>query len=216
MTPADLDSTLRRPARFWNIDGLPLIGMGLFWLLWGGFTLLSIAAARHRTFESRILVQYGWLIVVAAGFAINPLVKRIKARVTEPRAGHIRVRRQNRRAIQILAGAIAFVVACGTAFALAYAQKHGWIAFERFVPAAVGLVIGVGFFFASRQYSMPSYAWTGLIALLGGIVESALTASLDSFGWFWLALGAACVVFGAIDLHAFLKQHPVASPEEIA
>jgi hypothetical protein len=63
MAPADLDSTLSRPARFSNINGLALAGMGVIWLLWCGCLLLSIATSRHAATESRILVQYGWLFM---------------------------------------------------------------------------------------------------------------------------------------------------------
>jgi len=216
MNPTDLNRTLRQPQRYWNIDGLPLIGMGALWLFWGGLLLAVSAATRHPTGVGRLLAQYGWVLVAAAAFAINPTLKRIKARITVPRAGYIRVSRQNYWAPRILGGAIAVVVACGTVVLLAYAQKHGFTAFERLLPAGVGVLIGGAFLFASRRLELPSYAWAGLVALLAGLAVSALTTSLDSFGWFWLVLGAACVVVGVHDLRSFLKNHPVAAPEQLS
>ena len=214
MNPTDLNRTLRQPQRYWNIDGLPLIGMGVLWLFLGGFLLALNAATRHPTGMGRLLAQYGWELVAAACFAINPIVKRIKARITVPRAGYVRVSRQNYWAPRILGGAIGVVVACGTVIVLAYAQKHGFTAFERLLPAGAGVLIGGAFLFASRWLELPGYAWVGLFALLAGLAVSALTTSLDSFGWFWLVLGAACVVVGVHDLRAFLKAHPKPAGEE--
>ncbi|MGO9239918.1 MAG: hypothetical protein ACLQBJ_03825 [Bryobacteraceae bacterium] len=214
MNPTDLNRTLRQPQRYWNIDGLPLIGMGALWLFLGGYMLVLNAATRHPTGAGRVLALYGWAVVAAACFAISPILKRIKARITVPRAGYIRVSRQNYWAPRILGGAIGVVVACGTVIVLKYAQKHGFTAFERLLPAGVGVLIGGAFLFASRRLELPSYASAGLVALLAGLAVSVLTTSLDSFGWFWLVLGAACVVIGAIDLRTFLKAHPKPAGEE--
>jgi peptidoglycan/LPS O-acetylase OafA/YrhL len=115
---------------------------------------------------------------------------------------------------RILTAAIAAAVALGAVVLLRYAQLNGITAFERLLPAGVGLILGVAFMFVSRRQGLPSIAWAGLVALLAGVANSALASSLDSFGWFWIALGAACIVLGAFDLRAFLKSHPVATTEE--
>lgn len=63
MTPADVESTLRRPARFWSIDGLPLIGIDAVWLFWGGFSLVLEELALHPSDAGRLAAQYVWVLV---------------------------------------------------------------------------------------------------------------------------------------------------------
>jgi hypothetical protein len=212
MTPEDLDSTLRRPARFWNIDGLPLIGMGAVWTLWGALALVSSAARNMHGSAARLVACWAWVPLLVVVSALNPVLKRIKARITVPRAGYMRVSRQNLWAARILAAAIA----CSVVVLLTYAQRHGFTAFERLLPAGSGLIMAGAFLLAARHHDLPSYAWVGLVALLAGVTNSALASSLDSFGWFFVAVGAACVVFGALDLRAFLKHHPVVVPEDLS
>jgi hypothetical protein len=41
MQQPDLNDIARRPARYWNIDGLPELMLGLLWIAWGGAWLFG-------------------------------------------------------------------------------------------------------------------------------------------------------------------------------
>src|SRR5271169_2578160 len=100
MNPTDLNRTLRQPQRYWNIDGLPLLGMGAFWLMAGAVQLVM----------PRLHGQWKWagaplpFLLMAGCFSLGYILKRLKARITEPRTGYIRVSRQNYWAPRILGG----------------------------------------------------------------------------------------------------------------
>ena len=107
MNPVNLNQVLRRPGRHWNIDGLPLLSMGTFWLLLGVATLLMDSLEGYWKVASVPLT----LFITGGGFALNYIVKRLKQSITEPRAGVMRLRQDVKWPAALGALVAAFAIA---------------------------------------------------------------------------------------------------------
>ena len=209
MDSAELDQVLRRPARYWNSDGLPLLGMGALWLLWGA-ALFAMEAFKGRW---KLLAFPITLIVVVVAFSLNGALKRMKQRITEPRAGVMRVRAEKERTVAVGAFAAAFALAAAVVVA-----KYG-VSGEllRALPGALGLVVAAAFFFAAYRCGIPSYSVAGFCALISGLILSVLRVGFPgAMGWILIMVGVSSIACGATDLHRFLREHPLKSSEEMA
>ena len=51
VTDAELRDLAARPRRYWHVDGIPELVMGLVWLLWGGALLLGEALPRGTAYQ---------------------------------------------------------------------------------------------------------------------------------------------------------------------
>lgn len=207
MDTTDLNRTLRQPVRYWNIDGLPLLGMGALWLLVGAGTLLMESAQRYWKLSALPLM----VLFLGAAFGLNPFLKKIKARITESRTGAIRVRKAAAWPARVAACSVSFVVA-----ALFVVLKQGLRGeMDRALPAAAGLVTAGAYMYAWRRYELPTYLLVGLAALLTGLgVSISRVAFPESMGWFFMVFGAASMLGGAHDLRAYLRAHPKPAQEE--
>lgn len=209
MNSDDLNQVLRRPARYWNIDGLPLLGMGTFWLLWGAATLLMERLAGYWKVASVPLT----ILFMGGGFALNYIVKRLKQRITEPRAGAMRLREDVKWPAAI--GAVAAAFAIAAVVVVLKTGLHGES--QSALPGGIGLVIAAAYFYSSRRYQIPSYSAAGLCALLSGLGLMVFGVDFPaSLGWFFVLVGSASIVCGVGDLLRFLHQNPLPGGEENA
>ncbi len=87
METVDLTDIERRPQRYWNMDGLPELMMGVLWIVWGGAWLLGERIPRGGVYNAF------WMFVPAllalSGFAVVWATRALKARITFPRAGYV-------------------------------------------------------------------------------------------------------------------------------
>jgi hypothetical protein len=209
MNPVDLTHVLRRPGRYWNVDGLPLLGMGTLWLLNGAAILLMESLEGYRKLASVPLT----LCFMVAVFSLNYAVKELKQRITEPRTGAMRLREQPGWPAAIGAFAAAFSMAV-----VVVVVRNGISGgLERAIPSGLGLVIAAAYFYASHHYGIPSYSAAGLCALLSGLTLTVLQVGFPmSLGWFFLRVGTASILCGAGDLRRFLRENPLRPGEETA
>ena len=117
MEQPDLDDVARRSQKYWDVDGLPELMMGLLWMLWGGAWLFGEALPddwRADAFWTAVPA-----LLAGSGVAAIWATKRLKQRLTFPRTGYVDWKEPSRSA-RLMAGGVAMV----TAMVLATVATH--------------------------------------------------------------------------------------------
>ena len=104
----DLEEVRSRSQRYWNVDGLPELMMGLVWMLWGGAWLFGQSLPRGVVWN--VYWMFTPLLLVFSGVASVWATKKLKARITFPRAGYVEWNAPT-RAQRLTAAAVAVVAA---------------------------------------------------------------------------------------------------------
>ena len=203
----DLDEIARRPARYWTIDGLPELMLGVLWIVSGGAWLLGQQVPARWPWKAY------WLIVAPAlalgGFAANALTRALKRRVTFPRSGYVDWRPPDRRSRTRLAATIVVGAAMLAWAALSSRQP----ALEDRAPAVLSVIIALSFVAISIRQRTPHHLALAAAAVAFPVALASLTTGWDTTYWLFVALGAACALVGAIRLTRFVRSHPLPSPE---
>ena len=199
---ADLGS---RPRRYWNVDGLPELVMGLLWMTWGAAWLIGESLPRGSTRGVYWLVAP--LALVGSGWAAAWLIKWLKARITFPRMGYVEWKEPSRR-VHLLSAGAAVVVAAVLA---GVAVRGGGAA--RNVPSTLGVILSLAFVFASFSQRAPHYLALAAVALALGLAFGSRPGGWTEANWLFVALGAATAVVGALRLAVFLRHNPRPWPD---
>lgn len=194
----------QRPQRYWNADGIPELVMGLVWMLWGAAMLVGEALPAGRGQQGYWMVMPA--ILVLSGFAANWLTKRLKERLTYPRAGFVTYRDPGRSA-RLLSAAVAILAAATLAFLIVTGRQGG---LERTAAPAIGLILSLAFLVAALRQRAPHYLALAGVALMLGLAFGALRLGWDAINWMLVFLGAAAAVLGVWRLARFLRRNPPA------
>lgn len=196
----NVDHAAQRAGRYWEIDGLPRIAMGLPLVVIG-----SLSLWKHQL---RASVGCALFVLLALYFYFvmlpNSLVLRwVKARTTFPRTGYV--------ALPPL----------GTNADVFGLKRHpeGLVLCLMFVSALVvtpwfGAALGV--LCASILWIMTKGRFDGAGIFISGSYLSAIllpvlpVAVWDRIGYFSFAFGLLYLFAGAIQLVSYLRRHPVA------
>ncbi|MBI5281125.1 MAG: hypothetical protein HY858_05530 [Candidatus Solibacter usitatus] len=201
---SDLQS---RPLRYWNIDGLPELMMGLVWILWGGAFLLGESLPKGGAHN------FYWMLVPAilclSGVASNWAVKRLKQRITYPRTGFVEMKPPS-RAARLAAAAVAVVCAMALAALVVRARANE---VQTMISPIVGVLVSLAFLVASVRLKAPHYLALAGVSLALGLAFGAFQLGWESLNYLFIALGAACAATGALRLALFLKRHPAGAAE---
>lgn len=202
MSHPDLDELARRPARYWNIDGLPELVMGLLWMVWGGAWLIGRAVPHDWRWTAY------WLIVPPAlalsGVAAAWATRRLKERITFPRAGYVAWRQPDGRT-RILVGAGIVVVA--SALALLVLTSRAQPAAGN-APAVMTVILSLSFVAIGLRQRAPHFLALAGVAVAMALAIGTIASGWASMNWLFVALGAACALVGAVRLALFLRAHP--------
>ena len=202
----NLDEIARRPQRYWDIDGLPELMMGLLWMLWGGAWLIGDTLP-HGWRSSAYWTAVPALLVLS-GFASVWATKRLKERLTFPRTGYVDWKEPSRKA-RLGAAAVAMV----TAMVLVAVAGNRTLGTERPVAPVLGVILSLAFVVASIRQRAPHYLALAAVAVALGLAFGALRAGWESVNWLFVALGAASAALGGSRLALFLRKHP-RTPQE--
>lgn len=206
MTTADqLRDLDHRPQRYWNIDGIPELVMGLVWMLWGAALIVGDALPRGAA------AGLYWIVVpailVLSGFAANWVVRRLKQRVTYPRTGYIAYRDPGPRA-RLATGAVVIAAAATIAAIVVTGRAAGM---EHSVGPVLGVIISLAFVVASLRQKAPHLLSLAGVALALGIAFGTLKMGWAAVNWLFVWLGLAAATMGAWRLRRYLRQHPLES-----
>jgi hypothetical protein len=206
MATPDLVDIARRPQRYWDIDGLPELIMGLLWMVWGGAWVLGDRMSHHP------LIRIYWTFVPAllafSGFLAVAIIKRLKARLTFPRTGYVEWKEPS-LAERLGAAGVAVV----TAMVLVMVARTG-VRTGQSVAPLLGVIVSLAFVVASLRQRAPHYLALAGVAVTLGLAFGARYAGWESVNWFFMALGAAAAALGGVRLMLFLKKHPRQTPVE--
>ena len=207
MPHPDLNDIARRPAQYWNIDGLPELTVGVLWMVWGGAWLVGQTVPHDWRWTAY------WLIVPPAlalgGVAATWATRRLKERVTFPRAGYVEWKRPDRRTRFFVATA---AVVAASALALLVLTNHTGSVEQR-APAVISVILSLSFVAAGLKQRAPHYLALAAVAVALGLAVGTMTTGWNSMNWLFVALGAACTLVGAVRLALFLRAHPISAVE---
>jgi hypothetical protein len=207
MPQPNLDDLARRPVRYWNVDGLPELMLGLLWIVWGGAWLIG-----QRIPHGAAWNLY-WLVVppvlAAGGFVVHWATRRLKERLTFPRTGYVEWKEPGRSA---RLGAAA--VAIGAAVILAVVVLTRDVSrVEHVATPVLSVILSLSFVVASLKQRAPHYLALGGVAVALGLALGAMSSGWESMNWMFLGLGAACAFVGGLRFAFFLRQHPRSTVE---
>jgi hypothetical protein len=205
----DLNEVARRPYRYWNIDGLPECTMGGVWILWGAAMIIGNSLPKGSLSTGYWMAVP--LLLVASGLAMNRVTHWLKARITFPRTGYVRMLEPS-RAVRFVSHAIAALSAGALSALVVTGRASQW---ESVVPAGTAIVIAVALATAAVRSRAPHLLWlSGFSLVLAGwlYVDRGGYSDLNLL-LVWL--GVASVVLGGIRLRRFLRRYPIpAGPGE--
>lgn len=202
----NLDEIARRPQRYWDVDGLPELMMGLLWMLWGGAWLLGDTLPRG--WRSSAYWSAVPALLALSGVAAVWATKRLKERLTFPRTGYVDWKEPSGSS-RVSAAAVAM----GTAMVFAAVAANRDAGMERVAAPLLGVILSLAFVVASLRQRAPHLLALAGVAIALGLAFGALRAGWESVNWLFVALGAASAALGSLRLVLFLRKNPPAPLE---
>ncbi len=204
MTQPDIEEVAGRPRRYWNVDGMPCLAIGLLWMLWGGYILL-MDMPLPRPWQGALAMGFLAFMVLPA-WAANWMVKRLKARYTFPRTGYVELPPPN-AAQKVLAALVAAGVSVAISFLAFKAKTGAWV---DLTPPAAATLLAVAFLIAHARQKMPDALWLAAASLVFGLGATAARLGTGTkMGCLFVALGLVSTILGALRLKAYLRLHPL-------
>jgi hypothetical protein len=199
----DLRDIQRRPAKYWNADGLPELFMGIVWIVWGASWLFGQSLPRGTAWN--VFWMFTPALLTFSGMAAVWATRKLKARVTFPRSGYVAWHEPTR--LQRLTTAVVAIVAASVIAALSVTSRvHGA---ERVAPLVLGVVLSLAFVVASLTQHAPHMLALAGVALMLGLAFVGLELGWQSTNWMLIGLGVATAASGAVRFGLFLKRHPL-------
>lgn len=202
-TPADLRDLERRPRRYWHVDGIPELVMGLVWLVWGAALLLEEALPREGGGAAAYRMAVP-AVLVLGGVAANRAIAALKARLTFPRTGYVAYREPGPLG-RVLVALLVVGAAAAVAALVVYARAAG---VERSAAPIFGVVVSLAFVATAVRHRAPHLLALAGVALALGIALASLGLGWTAANWLFVGIGVASAALGAVRLRAYLRRHP--------
>lgn len=140
-----------------------------------------------------------------SGVASIWATKKLKTRITFPRAGYV-AWNEPTRGHRLAVAAVAVVSAAIVAALLMRTRAQGM---ERVGPPAMGALLSLAFVVASLTQRAPHMLALAGVALMLGLAFGALNVGWQATNWMLIGVGTATFLSGSIRLGIFLKQYPL-------
>jgi hypothetical protein len=194
----------KRAQKYWIVDGLPELMMGLVWIVWGAAWLIGQGLPRGAV--ANIYWTFTPLLLVVTGLAAVWATKRLKSRITFPRTGYVEWKPPSRPR-QLGGAGSAALIACVVVVVLTRSRTGNW---EHLAAPIVGAVIAVGVAIAAVAQRAPYLMIIAGASIVLGFVLGSTVQGWDGLNWLLVALGATTSLVGAVRLWRFVRTHPVA------
>jgi hypothetical protein len=195
-----LDAHLRA-ARYWNVDGLTDIAIGV-WVLLVALCQYGIALTSRGSMGRMVFVLIFAFGLPAALFFTNRLVVGIRRRFTYRRTGFVAYRRDRR------AWAFGAVLAVAMALTLLVLRKTGanWAVY---LFALQGLIPGGALMYFGHLVRVARFQVVGAIYAGAGVAVALANPGLvPGMILFWTAMGSVHLFGGVVTLWQYVRLHP--------
>ena len=183
----------RRAARYWNVDGLAELYIGVVWV----FVALSLYVGRHLEKTSpwyKPLVIGGTLVWMAAILGGRRIVAGVKSRVTYPRTGYVGYASPKAK-VWWLPVIIALLLG-----ALPFGPQQLVLPVTGLIGSAIAIAVAITT--GVRRLYFPG----GLFLALGLVLGASNVELSLGFTVLFGAAGAAHILSGGITLRHYLQQ----------
>lgn len=205
MQPLNLDEISRRPQKYWHVDGLPELMMGLLWMIWGAAWLFG--QTLPHDWKWNLYWTATPALLALSGYAAVWATKLLKARISFPRTGYV-AWKEPTRAVNLAAAAIAMLAAM-VLVAVLRNEATG----ERPVALILGVMLSLAFVVASLTQRAPYYLGLAAVSVALGWALGAIESGWTGANWLFVVLGAATAALGGMRLAIFMRHHPRPSIE---
>ena len=192
----------KRAQRYWNVDGLPELMMGLLWIVWGAAWLVGQGLPRGSV--SNIYWTLTPLVLVLTGLAAVWATKKLKSRITFPRTGYVEWKPPS-RSRQLGGAGSAALIASVVVVVLTRSRTEGW---EHLAAPLVGAVIAVGLAIAAVTQRAPYLMIVAGASVVLGFALGSTVQGWNGLNWMFIALGATTSIVGGVRLWRFVRTHP--------
>jgi hypothetical protein len=198
-----LDEIAKRPLRYWSEDGLPDLMLGLMFVVVAAIFLIGRMLPAGSSI-ARAYPMAAPALWAVSSIAIARALKKLKERITFPRAGYIAFREP---ALFYRACALALVLLVGVGAVLLNrtAAAPQW---RSMAGPALALIFATALLIGGFQYKLRRLLWLSAFSLLLAASMYRMEAGLDGALWVMLWLGGALALTGAARLKSFLKANP--------
>ena len=198
-----LDAHIRN-ARYWNVDGLTEIAIGLQVLLVPLY-LYGVAQTARGSFGRVVVVLALVLGLPAASLFSGRVLVAVRRRFTYPRSGFVKYRQDWRPWVFGLGLSLALLLVL---LALK-SMTANWVAW---LLALQGVVPGALTFYLGHLVRLVRLQFVGaLCAVLGVAVALAGAGLVQGMTIFWLGIGALYLLSGGVTFWRYVRAHPVAA-----
>lgn len=210
-SPPPLNDWLRRPWRYWYVDGLSEMAVGVIFLLVGMTDLLALLLP-PGPIQSLALAVLQPLVVIGGVLGVRPVVRYLKEHITYPRTGRVRYRQPTPSWRRLLA-ALSALLGMSLAAAIAWLGKAGG---QRWLPLVSALIIAFVTAMGWRLHLVRMLVLAFYIFGVGVVLTIFAPASpLDAILFFGL-VGLGWLLSGGWTLWRYLRQtQPPADSEGV-
>ncbi len=206
----DLNEVERRSKRYWMVDGIPEIVMGVIWIIWGVGLLVQDALPR----DSRVANAYSWLILLimcVPASAAKWVMEKLKNKYTFPRGGYMQFRgpKPSQRILNAVLGGL---IAAAFIVVIAFSMRHKSIA--DLAAPGIGVLMACVLLIASKLHGMTHWVWLSLISLVLGAALYPLKLGWMALPWFFIGIGVSFTAAGSCRFRVFVRNTPVPGGNE--
>ena len=203
--PDNLFKARNRAQRFWYLDGLSEIFLGIVFLLQTGWLLVMSPSYTKSLWHVPVIVMY---VLLLAAFSMRAprTMAAMRERITYPRSGYAKPDESVRRRRLGIVGLTILAVFTG-ALATRNAGVVAWdpARWVQWMPAVGGLTVGVVSVYVSMRYGLLRYLFVGLLSIVLGVVVS-IEYPMRLASVIWLAgVGCAWMCSGGVTLWNYVR-----------
>lgn len=202
-----INEMMRNTRKYWYVDGLTEISVGVLIFLIGLTYYLSFLIP-NVVIRSLMLGLGQPVLIIAGSVVIGKLVKKIKETLTFPRTGYLSFRKRKSRKInRILYGAvIGLMVGVVVGFFTAIIP-------ERIVPLVTSLFMAILIVFIGYQNNVTRfYVISAFTAVWGGVLSALNPPGVLPFVVLFMGVGFIWLISGGWTLASYLRN---TSPAEV-
>jgi hypothetical protein len=193
-----LEELERRAYREAQQDGSVELALGITVLAWAAFVAFRGPVTAVLVVALLILQPRGWEL--------------IRARLTYPRVGHVRLRPEPARAVLPGVLSFIFIVAAVMGIALAiFGGRHDSAVWWKWLPLFVGMMLVGALAHAHSKSGSVRYSVFAVLAAGTGLLASLLsfTSPEGRLAVYLLGMGLFFVLAGVVVVVRFLRHHPL-------